>query len=378
MKQLYLVIGCLLTCWTIQAQDPTFSQFFNQRTYLNPATVGMDGGITLNATYRNQWNQVPGKFESKYLALEAQSCIGAAFGLNLMHDTEGDGLLNTLMTGFDFAYIPDKEGRFRIGLGTYWYQKWIDWDALIFSDQIDAKDGILDASVSQAQRFYDVKPSGVGFKAGFVYTHVPQKKGGTTFSVGGGVTHLGSIRLKGGTREGFYEGNKIPLRVSVHGELIKSYKRYTGPTGYLITIIPQFKYERQGQLNVTNIGLTGHYNSFSLGAFYQNTFPWGNLGNTDAMSFYFGFTKSINKNVLAEFGLSYDSNNVPEFGRSNLGGYTGGVMELSVKFYFKNGSLFCKTNRPKGYNKNGDPICPSPKGRHVNEWFRNQKRKNLN
>lgn len=377
MKLLYLLVSFMFAFLTIQAQDPTFSQFFNNRTYLNPAAVGMDGGVAINGTYRNQWHKIPGTFESQYLSVEAQSCLGAAFGLNIMHDSEGEGLLNTLVTGFDFAYLLGREGRIRLGVGTYWYQKWIDWDALIFSDQIDSKEGILTASSSQAQRFYNKKPSGVGFKVGGVYTQPSKKKMGTTFSIGGGVTHLGNIRFNGGTREGFYEGDPIPWRVSVHGELVKSYYRYTG-SGHLITLIPKFKYEQQRQLKVTTVGITGHYDSFSLGFFYQNTVPWGSIENTDAMSIYAGFALPTKKDVLVEYGFSYDSNNVPDFGRSNLGGYSGGVFELSIKLSFKSASIFCNTKSPRGYKKNGNPICPSSKGKHVNEWYRNQQKKNLN
>jgi len=375
MNRQLIFLGLL--CYSVQlfGQDPTFSQFFNSRTYMNPATVAMDGGLTINGTYRNQWNQIPGKFESKFLSVEALSCLGSAFGLNIMHDTEGEGLLNTLSAGFDYAYLIGREGQFRIGLGANWYQKWVDWDALIFSDQLHPKDGPV--LTSQADRLYGTKPSGLGFKAGFVYTKPAISKNGTTYSFGAGVTHLGNIRLDERTREGFYDANPIALRFSVFGEVVLPFFRFTGP-GYLITVIPQFKYEQQSTLKTTTIGVTGHYNSFSLGAFYQNNLPWGDLNNTDAMTLYFGFLQSPNKKILIEYGISYDTNNVPAFGRSNLGGYTGGVIELSIKLNFKSTSIFCNSSKPRMNRKGGKVNCPSPKGRHVNEWYNNQKRKNLN
>jgi len=373
MKQHFLLVGLLYFTLQVSAQDPTFSQFFNSRTYLNPAAVAMDGGLTINGTYRNQWNQIPGKFESQFLSVEALSCLGSAFGVNVMHDSEGEGLLNTFSAGLDYAYLIGGQGQFRLGLGTYWYQKWVDWDALIFSDQLDPKDGAV--LTSQADRLDTVKPSGLGFKAGFVYTQ-PASDDDASFSFGAGVTHLGSIRLNERTREGFYDANPIALRFSVFGEVVLPFFRFTGP-GYLITIIPQFKYEQQSSLKTTTIGVTGHYNGFSLGAFYQNNLPWGDLTNTDAMSLYFGFLQSPSKKYLIEYGISYDSNNVPAFGRSNLGGYTGGVIELSIKLQFKGGTIFCSPRKSK-MNKGKKVNCPSPKGRHVNEWYKNQKRKNLN
>ena len=150
MKQHFLLIGLFIYTLQLSAQDPTFSQFFNSRTYMNPAAVAMDGGLTVNGTYRNQWNQIPGKFESQFLSVEALSCLGSAFGVHILHDSEGEGLLNTLSAGLDYAYLIGGEGQLRLGFGAAWYQKWVNWDALIFSDQLDAKDGAV--LPSQADR----------------------------------------------------------------------------------------------------------------------------------------------------------------------------------------------------------------------------------
>ncbi|MCB0634515.1 MAG: type IX secretion system membrane protein PorP/SprF, partial [Lewinella sp.] len=52
----WLVITCSL-CGLVElkAQDPSFSQFYANRVYLNPAFVGLESGITLSATSRMQW-----------------------------------------------------------------------------------------------------------------------------------------------------------------------------------------------------------------------------------------------------------------------------------------------------------------------------------
>ena len=41
--------------FTIQAQDPLFTQFFSNALYLNPAMAGRDLSPRVHSTYRNQW-----------------------------------------------------------------------------------------------------------------------------------------------------------------------------------------------------------------------------------------------------------------------------------------------------------------------------------
>ena len=47
----------LLLCFShyLSAQDPSFSQFYANRIYLNPAFAGIEGGISATAVARAQW-----------------------------------------------------------------------------------------------------------------------------------------------------------------------------------------------------------------------------------------------------------------------------------------------------------------------------------
>ena len=46
------------------AQDATFTQFYANRTYINPAYAGADLGLRFNFNYRNLWTAVPGDFST--------------------------------------------------------------------------------------------------------------------------------------------------------------------------------------------------------------------------------------------------------------------------------------------------------------------------
>jgi hypothetical protein len=57
-----------------KSQDAHFSQFFDSnRAFTNPGFTGIDGGISVNANYRNQWFKIPGVFETEYLSIQAAS-----------------------------------------------------------------------------------------------------------------------------------------------------------------------------------------------------------------------------------------------------------------------------------------------------------------
>ncbi|MFM7667320.1 MAG: type IX secretion system membrane protein PorP/SprF, partial [Bacteroidota bacterium] len=60
MKSFLIVSIILLVCLNSQAQDPTFTQFYANPVYLNPALAGSHGCPRLASNYRNEWPQLTG------------------------------------------------------------------------------------------------------------------------------------------------------------------------------------------------------------------------------------------------------------------------------------------------------------------------------
>ncbi len=377
------ILTCLVFPFYLFCQDPLFSQFFNTQTFTNPAFTAIDGGMSVNAQYRNQWNQIPGLFETKYISVEGlSSCLKTGFGAFVAHDEEGEGYLNTVTAGLNFSYaIPIQQNNvIRLGLSSYYFQKWIDWDALIFSDQLHPKEGIYPNSFSQAERLYDLKPSALGFKAGFLHRIDFKRRGKDAgISYGGGITHLGNIQLTEAPPDGFYNKVGIPWRFNLFGAFSLPFMRYEGP-GYLITLIPQFRYDRQSEIKVTTVGFTWHYNLFELGFFYQNVYPWAESKHTDAMIGYLGYTYVFSRSIDLNVGVSYDSNAVARFGSRSLGGLTGGIVELNLSMHFKGVNIFCKSKRtPNLSNKVKCPrISASHKRKYNRSFHKSPNNKNLN
>ena len=54
MKKLLFIITLVLLSHNLQAQDPTFTQFFSNPIYLNPALAGSSGCPRVSLNYRNE------------------------------------------------------------------------------------------------------------------------------------------------------------------------------------------------------------------------------------------------------------------------------------------------------------------------------------
>ena len=94
MKKLLLTYTLIFLSSIVLAQDAAFSQFYANKTYLNPGFVGSQSGLTMSTAYRTQWNYVPGGFTTYSFAADIQEpFLNSAFGLIATKDTEGEGAL---------------------------------------------------------------------------------------------------------------------------------------------------------------------------------------------------------------------------------------------------------------------------------------------
>ena len=80
-----------------KAQDPTFAQFYQFRTYLNPAATGSEKGLNVAMIYKNQWNYVPGGFNTYGMSVDVQSArISSGVGVTAYRNVEA----KTLQTNY--------------------------------------------------------------------------------------------------------------------------------------------------------------------------------------------------------------------------------------------------------------------------------------
>lgn len=117
--QLFIIIILVGISNKSIAQDPYFSQFYNNRIYLNPAYAGLDRDWTVSLNHRDQWAGVPdGDFNTLNASLRTSMLSGELqlpcvlqndqlnFGaaISLFHDRAGGAPLETTGLSWAFSY----------------------------------------------------------------------------------------------------------------------------------------------------------------------------------------------------------------------------------------------------------------------------------
>ena len=71
-----LLLFCCVSLMAM-AQDPSFTQLFNNRVLLNPSFAGLDPGLRTSFAHRNQWRAVAQTMQAR-LAEQGQEPIAPA------------------------------------------------------------------------------------------------------------------------------------------------------------------------------------------------------------------------------------------------------------------------------------------------------------
>ena len=338
------------------AQDPSFSQFYANRIYLNPAFTGIEAGLSVAGVSRMQWLNVDFGFRTYGVSIELQEpFIKSGFGLNLLSDTEGLAQLKTTSVGLSYAYtIPLENHNIHFGMEASWIQKSVDWSKIIFSDQLDPVYGAIyqtshvpvldrvnytDFHAGVIWRFNSnlklgkKKYKDVLSSVGLSFHHVP-----SLFNTTGGGESLQNLETRTAPRMTFHAGTVIPMVV------------FRG-TKKEIAISPNIKIDVQGEdlfkfsedLQVYTYGVYVLYDAFYLGALYQNKNIVSSFKNTDSWILAVGAKVSTGKESNFFIGLSYDANT------TGVGTRAGGVYEIAFRW---NGSYIKGLFGGKRKNKN--------------------------
>jgi type IX secretion system PorP/SprF family membrane protein len=315
-----------------KAQDPVFSQFYAAPAQLNPALTGTTYAPRVAMNYRNQW---PGL--NAYVTYAASfdqyvSSLNSGFGLMLMGDDQGEGLIRSTQIKGLYSYQLRVNDDFfvKIGVDAGLHQSRYDWDRFIFLDQIDKLGGPFDPSgalnPTMEQRPENTSVTNFDIGAGLV-AYTPR------FFAGFSIRHLtqpedGLLRVNDQITDG------VPLLYSLHAgmeiTLQEGNKRRAGSF-----ISPNLLVIRQANFGQVNVGAYGGLGAFFLGTWYRHA--WS---NPDALIFLGGVRYGIFK-----IGYSYDLT------LSRLAAApSGGSHELSLILNFEQSELFKKQQRNRRFN----------------------------
>ncbi|MCE2865250.1 MAG: type IX secretion system membrane protein PorP/SprF [Cryomorphaceae bacterium] len=304
MKKITLSLLLVALSGEFLAQDPTFTQFYANPVYMNPALAGSSGCPRVALNYRNEWPQLTGNYVTYAAAYDSYfKNISGGVGLVAMHDVQGQGTLQTSMIGASYSYYLKVNRKFRLMFGTQaaYYQKYLDWSKLTFGDMIDPRRGFIyqtgDVPRGNGRRgFFDVSAGMVGFSKNFYF--------------GAAFHHLNR------PDESLILGqSRLPIKITGHiGANIKLGQR--GRYSSTTFLSPNIIYQNQNGFQQLNVGAYLKYESFTIGAWYRNK---------DA----FILTVGINTDNY-RIGYSYDLTVSP------LGnGVSGGSHEVSLGINLK-------------------------------------------
>jgi type IX secretion system PorP/SprF family membrane protein len=239
------------------AQDPTFTQFYANPLYLNPAFAGSHGCPRFALNYRNEWPSLSGNYVTYSASYDQYfKNISGGFGVLALHDQQGQGTITTSMLGLIYSYHLKVTRKFSMMFGARasWFQKSLDWDKLTFGDMIDPRRGFIystgDVPRGGSRGFFDASAGVVGYSKSFFF--------------GFAAHHLNR------PNESMIVGtSNLPMRFTGHmGAEIEIGKRSKYSTG--TSIMPNIIYQYQNGFQELNIGTYIKYGSFNVGAWYRN------------------------------------------------------------------------------------------------------------
>lgn len=358
-KIIYILIGILAASESF-SQDPIFSQFSFLNGYLNPATIGAEKGIKAQIGNRNQWLNVPGAFNSKYCAVNYQfstsDYMGHGLSASVVSGQDGDASLTTDIGSIGYAIHGQNDPPFGIGRKLHFHmgfefsfvQRSIDWQQLVFSDQLDAILGNIYQSEVNAPYEFDYWGQTGAFGIVIGSEFGGKKKGPRNrtsplyqWSFGYSIHNMFSYR------KSFYNYEVYSKeRHTIHLDLFSPLSLLDRKTQYRKTIWGKTdvgksnyrlsaKYDYQGGLKVVEFSNIFSNDVLFAGLGYRSVrFPF-DISNVNQAVFYAGISNAfMKKKNYIQLIYSYDQS------LNSLTSYVGTTHEISLSFY-----------RSAGFNK---------------------------
>lgn len=328
----YLAVAVLVAlAGASQAQDPVFSQFYASPLLLNPAFAGTTQAPHIALHHRSQYlgfasQTVYQSYAASYSQYVAP--IRSGIGLSVFADDAGGGgyLSYAARAYYSYQVRIDKSRSIRVGLSAGLQRRELDWDRLVFGDQLNNITGLDPSLVTNEVRPDDTNITFADFGAGLLYA-------GKTAYFGASLDHVtqpdDQIAFNG--PGGFYRG--LPMRFSTHAgvQLPIGGTQTAGKPNF---VTPNVLYTLQGPFAQLNAGAYASFNVLFVGGWFRYAF-----GNSDAFIGVVGVEWDMYK-----FGYSYDLT------VNGLSNETSGTHEVSLQLNFDKAWWIQKKRKATRYN----------------------------
>jgi len=301
----YLMIG-VISCFNfVCAQDAEFSQYFANPLNLNPALAGnkMCPRITFN--YRNQWPSIANGFITYTASYDMyMEKLHGGIGFSFMNDRAGQAYRSTAFSGiYNYGLNISSKVEINAAMQVTYQQNTLDWDKLVFADQIDTRQGVIipETAEDKPDRLSKGFPD---FSTGITVGYDKSMYWGVA------VHHLSQPDIS------FYGKSALDIKITAHwGALFDLQKESSeGNTEHQTSLSPNILYQQQGKFHQLNMGCYLNKYPFTGGVWYRNNFE-----NSDAIIAMLGLSF-----LDFKIGYSYD------YSISRLAKVSGGSHELSL------------------------------------------------
>lgn len=293
---------------TASAQDYTYSQFYANPLYLNPALAGSETCPRIILNYRNQWPSLPEAFVSYSASYDQYSeFLSGGLALQFSYNKSGEVGLSEFQLNGSYAYnfwisdLLEANLAVQAGLGNRGLNK----NNLISGFGPNGDPIAPDLDDFQDNMLYP------DFATGFLLGYDEK------YFLGGAVHHLSqpNVSLQTG---GEYN---LPMKFTVHAGTnlplgSRGFSRGRGPEP---EISPNIMFQQQGEYQQLNIGTYFTYAPFVAGIWYRHAFT-----NPDAVIVSLGLQRD-----KLRLGYSFD------YTISSLSIAGGGAHEISVSWVFE-------------------------------------------
>lgn len=317
LSYIFLTIILLVFSLKGQSQDPQFSQFYSSPIYLAPSFAGTYDGGRVIANFRDQWPSLAANYNTYALSADYYfSKFRSGVGLLFLRDDAGKGLMDVTNAGlnYSFNFNINRNWKFRPGLQVYYYWKNIDYNSLLFGDQIARGFNTGSSSGSSVEmsqllsmqrvRHFDFTTSLLAYSdqywIGFTLDH---------------LMHFSRILSE--------QGDYLPLRYSFFGGgkfMLKGKTRKVKEESVSLA----FNFLSQDKIKYLDLGTYYTLEPVSFGLWFRGLPVFPDNPNLGAITLLFSYKLSSIK-----IGYSFD------FTTSELITKTGGAHEISLIYYFQ-------------------------------------------
>lgn len=333
-----LLITALLLAASGLAQDPNFSQFYNNPVYYNPSMTAINNGMAIRLNARSLWGPIPGRFNTFSFSAEAQTMYKMGLGIMAYSDVGGEALLRTAGGYVNYSYRPVDTKNFilQAGVSGGFVTKNIDWSKLTFSDQLDETMGKYKESSFVRPGYNSV--SYADFSTGLVmrFNGTTRKQRGSfkrfNATLGAGIHHLSQ------PKDAFLgDREKLPLKLVFHTQANLLFNEFI--------VSPGAVFEMQNEFKTFSIGSNFVSQPFIIGIWFRNRTAAMNVKQYDS----FIFTLGLNMRSKYEKTWRVTYNFDMTISRLKTSSY--GSHELSLLFEIPNRVLFSKNVNSKNMRR---------------------------